>query len=194
MEEQDSEEENQEGPVKEGKVPVGGIKAPAKASVKALRKLVPKLEAQIVKLKETIKQLRHVKDGVGEVDGEAGKSYKELYQTVKSDYDGECQKRVDCEDENKRLEGDNRSLKSEIETLKSDKVALVHDKAILDKEITYKEKALTKAEEEVVYFKNICYPPQGSHRPSISTLGGTSVTQRGLSPLNIASNGVISPP
>ena len=75
MEEQESEEENQEGPVKEGKVPVGGIKAPAKASVKALRKLVPKLEAQIVKLKETIKQLRHVKDFVGEVDGEAGKSY-----------------------------------------------------------------------------------------------------------------------
>ena len=76
MEEQDSEEENQEGPVKEGKVPVGGIKAPAKASVKALRKLVPKLEAQIVKLKETIKQLRHVKDGVGEVDRGGWRSWE----------------------------------------------------------------------------------------------------------------------
>ena len=144
MEEQDSEEENQEGPVKEGKVPVGGIKAPAKASVKALRKLVPKLEAQIVKLKETIKQLRHVKDGVGEVDGEAGKSFKELYQTVKSDYDGECQKRVDCEDENNRLEGDNRSLKSEIETLKSDKVALVHDNLYMTKQFLIKRSPIKR--------------------------------------------------
>ena len=54
----------------------------------------------------------------GKADGEDGRSYKELYQNAKSGYDGEYQKRVDCEKENTRLEGDNRDLKFEIETLK----------------------------------------------------------------------------
>ena len=194
MEDPDSEED--EGTVrrKEGEVPVGGIKAPATMNKKVLLKLVPKLELQIVKLKDTIKKSRHVKAGVGEFDGEDGKSYKELYQTMKSDYDVECQKRVDCEDGNKRLEGDNRNLKLEIETLKSDIVTLVHDTKMLDKEIIYKQAQLSKAEIDVDYFKAICYPPQGSQRPSTSTLGGPFISQTGFSPLNVASNGFISPP
>ena len=151
------------------------------------------LEAKIAKLKE-LKKSKNVKDGDGEADGEDGRSYKELYQNVKSDYDGEYQKRIDCEKENARLEGDNRDLKSDIETLKSDKVNLVHEKAILEKEIVHNGKALTKAEAEVVYFKNILHPPQTSKYPSTSTLGGGSVSQRGLYPQNIASNGFVSPP
>jgi hypothetical protein len=192
VEDPDSEED--EGPVKEGKVPVGGIKAPAKMKQKALLKLVPKLEAQIVKLKETIKKSRHGKDCVGEVDGEDGKPYKELYQTMKSDYDVERQKRVDCEDGNKRLQGDNRNLELQIETSKNDKVTLIHDKKMLDKEITHIGEKLTKAEKEVEYFKAICYPPQPSQRPSTSTLGGPFISQTGFSPVNVASNGFISPP
>ena len=151
------------------------------------------LEAKIAKLKE-LKKSKNVKDGDGEADGEDGRSYKELYQNVKSDYDGEYQKRVDCEKENTRLEGENRDLKFEIETLKSDKVTLVHEKAILENEIFYKKEALTKAEGEVTYFKTICHGPQVSQYPCTSTLGGASVSQRGLSPQNIASNGFVSPP
>ena len=60
------------------------------------------LEAKIAKLKE-LKKSKNVKDGDGEADGEDGRSYKELYQNAKSDYDGEYQKRVDCEKENTRL-------------------------------------------------------------------------------------------
>ena len=95
------------------------------------------MEAKIVKLKE-LKKSKNVKDGDGEADGEDGRSYKELYQNAKSGYDGEYQKRVDCEKENTRLEGDNRDLKFEIETLKSEVVTLVHPRVILDKEISYK--------------------------------------------------------
>jgi predicted nuclease with TOPRIM domain len=141
-----------------------------------------------------MKKSKNLKDGDGEADGEGGKSYKELYENAKSGYDDEYQKRVDCEKENTRLEGDNRDLKSDIETLKSDKVNLVHQKAILEKEIVHNGKALAKAEDEVVYFKNILHPPQVSQYPSTSTLGGASVSQRGLSPQNIASNGFVSPP
>ena len=130
----------------------------------------------------------------GKADGEDGRSYKELYQNAKSGYDGEYQKRVDCEKENTRLEGDNRDLKSQIETLKSDKVTLGHEKAILENEVVYKEKALAKSEEEVTYFKTICHGPQVGQYPSTSTLGGTSVSQRGLSPHNIAAAGFVSPP
>jgi len=189
--EHDSEEE--EGPVMEGKVQVGGIKVPAtRLKRRDLVQKLSKLEAKIAKLKE-LKKSKNVKDGDGEADGEDGRSYKELYQNVKSDYDGEYQKRVECEKEKTRLEGENRDLKSDIETLKSDKVNLVHEKAILEKEIVYNGKALSKAEEEVVYFKNILHPPQVSNYPSTSTLGGASISQRGLSPQNIASNGFISP-
>ena len=192
LEELDSEDE--EGHGSGGKAQVGGLKPPAVKVKKAeLVKQVKKLEAKIVKLKE-LKKSKNVKDGDGEADGEDGRSYKELYQNVKSDYDGEYQKRIDCEKENARLEGDNRDLKSDIETLKSDKVNLVHEKAILEKEIVHNGKALTKAEAEVVYFKNILHPPQTSKYPSTSTLGGGSVSQRGLYPQNIASNGFVSPP
>ena len=61
MEDQDSEED--EGTVrrKEGEVPVGGIKAPATMNKKVLLKLVPKLELQIVKLKDTIKKIETCK-------------------------------------------------------------------------------------------------------------------------------------
>ena len=113
---------------------------------------------------------------------------------MKSDYDDVLQKQVDLLAERTRLEEDIRDLKGDIETLKSDKVRLGHEKAILDKEISYKDKALAKSEEEVRYFKNICHGPQVSQYPSTSTLGGTSVSQRGLSPQNIASNGFVSPP
>ena len=78
--------------------------------------------------------------------------------------------------------------------MKSDKVTLVHEKAVLENEIVHNGKALTKAEAEVLYFKNILHPPQVSKYPSTSTLGGASVSQRGLSPQNIASNGFVSPP
>ena len=122
----------------EGKVQVGGIKAPAtRLKRRDLVQKLSKLEAKIAKLKE-LKKSKNVKDGDGEADGEDGRSYKELYQNAKSGYDGEYQKRVDCEKENTRLEGDNRDLKFEIETLKSEVVTLVHPRVILDKEISYK--------------------------------------------------------
>ena len=122
----------------EGKVQVGGIKAPAtRLKRRDLVQKLSKLEAKIAKLKE-LKKIENVKDGDGKADGEDGRSYKELYQNAKSGYDGEYQKRVDCEKENTRLEGDNRDLKFEIETLKSEVVTLVHPRVILDKEISYK--------------------------------------------------------
>jgi len=172
----------------------GGIKPPAERVIKAqLVKQVKKLEAKVLKLKE-LKTSKNVKNGVGEAYGEDGKSYKDLYEKAKTDYDGEYQKRVDCEKDITRLEADIRNLKSDIETLKSDKVKLAHEKEILEKEIKYKEKALTKAEKEVGYFKNILHPPQVSQYPSTSTLGGTSISQRGLSRQDIEANGFVSPP
>ena len=192
MEEYDSEEE--EGPVMEGKAQVGGLKPPAVKVKKAdLAKLVKKLEAKIVKLKG-LKKSKNVKDDDGEADGEDGKSYKELYHIAKSDYDDVDQKRVNLLAERTKLEEDNRDLKGQIELLKNDKVTLGHEKAILDKEISYKDKALAKSEEEVRYFKNICHGPQVRQYPSTSTLCGTSISKRGLSPQNIASNGFVSPP
>lgn len=192
IEEHDSEEE--EGPVMEGKAQVGGLKPPAVKVKKAeLVKLVKKLETKITKLKGLNKS-KNVKDDDGKADGEDGKSYKELYHIAKSDYDAVDQKRVDLLAKRTKLEEDNRDLKGQIELLEKDKVALGHDIAILDNEITHKDKALTKSEAEVLYFKNLCHGPQVSQYPSTSTLGGTSVSQRGLSPQNIASNGFVSPP
>ena len=191
-EEQDSEEE--EGPVMGGNAPAGGIKAPAiKVKKSDLIKTVKKLEAKLVKMKE-LKKLKNVKKGDGEAYGEDGKSYKELYENAKSDYEYESQKRVDCEKENKRLEGDIRDFKSQIETLKREKVTLGHEKAILENVVVYKVKALTKSEEDVTYFKTICHGPQVGQYPSTNTLGGTSVSQRGLSPHNFAAAGFVSPP
>ena len=59
--EHDSEEE--EGPVMEGKVQVGGIKAPAtRLKRRDLVQKLSKLEAKITKLKE-LKKIENVKDG-----------------------------------------------------------------------------------------------------------------------------------
>ena len=191
-EEQDSEEE--EGPVMGGNAPAGGIKAPAiKVKRSDLIKTVKKLEAKLVKMKE-LKKLKNVKKGDCKAYGEDGKSYKELYENAKSDYEYKSQKRDDCEKENKRLEGDIRDLESQIETLKREKVTLGHEKAMLEKEIVHKEKALTKSEAEVTYFKTICHGPQVGQHPSTNTLGETSVSQRGLSPHNFAAAGFVSPP
>ena len=177
-----------------GNGPAGGIKAQAiKVKKSDLIKSVKKLQAKLVKLKEDQKS-KNVKNGHDEAGGEDGKSYKELYENAKSDYEDESQKRVDCEKENKRLEGDIRDLKSQIETLKIEKVTLGHEKEILKNKIVYKEKALAKSEAEVTYFKTICHGPQVGQYPSTSTLGGTSVSQRGLSPHNIAAAGFVSPP
>ena len=125
----------------EGKVQVGGIKAPAtRLKRRDLVQKLSKLEAKIAKLKE-LKKIEKCKRWcmtarrMEKMGGRTKSSIKTRNQaTMVSIRSGLIVR--------KRTQGwnlgDNRDLKFEIETLKSEVVTLVHPRVILDKEISYK--------------------------------------------------------
>lgn len=92
------------------------------------------------------------------------------------------------------MEGANLDLKFEIETLNNGKVKLVHQKEMIEKEMENEKKMSGKTEAEVVYFKNILFPPQGDLRPRTLGVAGTSISLRGHSPREPGAGDIFSPP